>query len=553
PGVTGTQTAVTFLGGGSPVVVIGANSDVNRTVSVKHITIEIADYVGGGNDVLGDETPTKEGYTFVRADGSDWNILEVTNDLSVLSGALHADVGVNIYSKGRTEVLDGAELHISQQAFVRAMKGIDVSGTVTIDAYDRSTPGVASSRNDGKLYVVNGGSINIIQTQDAGTGTPNVYVGNVKVNGVLGAFSFDDENDLPITDYSYDQLSYDADGSNISNDGILTNEHGSVIAEGNLTNSGTLTQTYRMGGEGTPTTWVYGTLTNTGKGSVTEGDTQRNLGVFIENGEVLVGALDNQGDFTLSGFSNLGVTGFVTLTPDGAPTEVEGTETLEDGSTIKKTTTTTNYDVTTQAAQVTNSGNLSITGESSMLVYANQDYTVTHEVVEYEDGRIDITTTRKPLAKPEVHNGKLTNSGTITINSEPWSDRALEVQGELENTEGGTLALQKGNLLVTSALINEGEVAISGGSAESAYVDNFGELKVSGGSLIVYDLLLSTDKREVSGGGTMVAADKMINEGGLTIAGGATMYVGNGSAVSLPTAEGIIVLDDFLENSGTIT
>ncbi|MBP3498586.1 MAG: hypothetical protein J6J97_00710, partial [Akkermansia sp.] len=447
------QPAVKFLGGGSSDVVIGTSSEV------KHLTIDIA------------ADAAVEEYTFTAAPGSDWNYLDVENNLSVNKGTLNVGAGVNIYSAGSTEVLAGGALNINQNAFVRALDGIDIAGDVMIDAYS----GGGTTTNAGKLYVVNDGSISIAAT------------GNVTVNGILSAVAGGTEKDKT-ADYEYDSLSYNANGSNITNAGTITSS-GTIIACGDLTNSGSLTQT---GGK----LWVFGTLSNTSAASTETPD----AGISIGGGETVLGALDNAGSLSVAGgsLSTGSLENSGALSISGGATVTVGAEgatddTLENSGTITVGVDTEDTGSLVVNGSLVNSGadnNITVNAGSSLAVGGNltadgMSLGFAGTVTVGGNARVDELTIKEgaSFTANNANIGTLNNDGSLSVGKDvdgtltggDLSITTLTGSGDVNVGTDGTLSIQN-DADFTGKINSEGAIVVSGEATLYTKTDNGGDI-----------------------------------------------------------------------------
>ena len=516
------NTTVVLAGTGGKKVLFG-NKDaasgtetlpsglISETITVDNVVIECTD--------------AARTYEFASADGSDWNKLNINKNLMVSKGYLKVDSAVNIYSKGYTGVEASGTFEIGQNAFVRAEAGIEIAGKVMVDAW---TAG-GTTTNSGKLYVMNGGDVNIH------AGATVTIGGNEGANGgVLAAVAEDAMLDGSSDTYEYDDMAYNSNpdkgtGSDIYNAGTIVST-GQIVAVGDMFNSGSVTQT---AGE----LFVYGAMTNTGADILVADGAEKPAGMAISGGDVKVGTLTNSDTILLSG--------------EGTKLEVTGIKHIngEEDKNAQMVTVTTEY----ESAALINSGVISITGGAALEVLDTQDstllidlsndtFTVTPDeyvdgsLVNEEGGVINIGTAAEgetPATTGSlVVNGNLANSGEINL-----VQGTIDVTDDLDN-RGGTIALTKGSIDVTGDLDNTGgTLTIAGGNLGTDAEDNtIYNLNVGG------DLTNTDGTVSISGEGTKahVGGDLTLNPAG-TDTTGSTLTVGEATELAV---DGDLSADD---------
>ena len=503
------DTTLQFDGTGCTTVYFGKQDDladvplVNEVINIKNLIFEDSEMTQVGT------------YTFTSAEGSDWNQLHIKQNLTVNDGKLIVGSAVNIYSEGFTGVGADGELEIAQNAFVRSEAGIDVAGKVVIDA--RTTGGTTT--NSGKLYVMNGGDVNI----HAGA-TITIGGNDGAAGGVLAAVANDAMLDDAVDTYEYDDLAYNSNdeagkGSDIHNAGAITST-GQIVASGDMFNSGSVTQT---SGE----LFVYGNMTNTGADiTVAEGE-EKPAGMDISGGNVKVGTLTNSDTILLSGAgTKMEVTGIKHIDGD------------EDPETLSVT-----FETTYDPAALTNSGVISITGGAALEVLETQDSTTSYSL---SDGSSTVTQGEYVEGRLVNEEGGVINIGSAAEGETPATSGSLTVNGDLTNR--GSIDMVQGTIDVTGDLDNTGgTLTIAGGDlGKDAEGNSIYNLTVGG------DLLNTDGTVSISGEGTKahVGGDLTLNPAG-TDTPGSTLTVGD--ATSLEVEGDLSAKDMTLGFDGIVT
>ena len=348
--------------------------------------------------------------------------------------------------------------------------------------------------------------------------------GNVNVNGtsVLGVHSFDgvgktvqvtgDLNNAHEV-HVWEGATLDVTGA-IMNDGTLMTQVGSVVA-GSLINNGTVDA---MSGSVT----VAGALTN-------------NDELKLTDGSLSAGSLINDGALTAEG-STVIVTD--ALVNNGTAGVTGGS--LTAGSLNNGGQMTVNGAASVVTGALANSDTLNVTGGS-----LSAGSMVNSGTLAVDDATVTVGS--------ETEAGDLINvGGTITLGSET-AGAGLVVNGNVDNSEGGSISLTDGSSLTVSGDLNNagGTLSIAG---KEASVNIGGAVDNTGGTLS-----LTGEGATANIGGNLTLTDGT-SKGTLTVGAGTDLTVGGDLAaddVTLAFGGNVTVGGnveiDTLTNDGTFT
>ena len=330
--------SVVFNGAGVSEVIISGS------VAIENVTVDV-------DAANGDTT----GYEFIGSSAADE--LHLSKNLSVNAGSLI--LGVNTVVDGRTEVVAGASLEVIA-GNLASQYGFDNAGELII----------TSGANQSVVSVV-GGDMN-----NSGTITNSGML-------IVGQ-EFQTEGDIPSLNNSghIDNTGTIGLVGDLVNSGTLAQTGGSLIVQGDATNTGADIAAPAEGAEPAPgmdisggAVAITGTLTNTDTVKVSGDDTTVTVGslvntdgtLSVESGSVTVGSeetpgtLDNSnGSIALGGESTTG-----SLTVYGDLNNAGGSISVAGGSDMA-----VSGDVDNTAG-----GSISVTGGSSLAVSGNLDNT----------------------------------------------------------------------------------------------------------------------------------------------------------------------------------